>query len=97
MGDIEGADVKDEIRGKEHGRVIILLEGTGGAGNPEASLLCEALEAKKEPRDSIKDCFLGKASVHVLHISTEEEERGVFPKNGLSERRRRGCPGDGAQ
>jgi hypothetical protein len=25
---------------------------------------------------------VGKASVHVLHISTKEEERGVFPKPG---------------
>jgi hypothetical protein len=48
---------------------------------PQATLSC--LETSKEPGNSLKDISLvWKAGVHVLHISTEEEERGVFPKQG---------------
>jgi hypothetical protein len=46
MGDIKGADIKDEIKGNEDGRVIILVERTGVSGNLDATLSCEAPEAR---------------------------------------------------
>jgi hypothetical protein len=90
MGNIKGADVEDEVKGNEDSRVIILVEGARGVRNPQATLPCEPLETSKEPGNSLKDGLVRKASVHVLHVSTEEEERGVLPKQGMDSLKRAG-------